>query len=102
MMTIVVFIEVVTADLNCEEQQWEISSALCISRRIFFMLTPVFSPTASFCTVIPVLYDGRLSNLVGKVIPHLVGHNFSRLGHSLSYVPLDTHDDNNHPQTTGG
>jgi hypothetical protein len=47
---------------------------------MFSLLTLVLSPTGSFCTVIPVLRDWSLYNLLDSVIPHLKGCSCSRLG----------------------
>jgi hypothetical protein len=44
---------------------------LCISRRMFRLLTPMLWSAGSFCTVIPVLHGCSLCSLLGVVIIHL-------------------------------
>jgi hypothetical protein len=78
-----------------------IDKALCISRIMSSLLTPMLLPAGSFCIIIPVLHDYCLCNLLGAVIPHLIGRNCSRLGPSLSSVSLGTHNGYTHPNTTG-
>jgi hypothetical protein len=70
------------ADRSLEEPQRMIDRVLCIPRIMFSLLTPVLSPIDFFCTVIPVLHDCSLCNLLGAAIPRLAGRNCSRLGHS--------------------
>jgi hypothetical protein len=66
--TVAVFVVMVAADaadLTCEEQRRMIDQVFCISRITSSLLTPVFSPADSFCTVIPILHDCNVCNLLG-------------------------------------
>jgi hypothetical protein len=103
-LTVAGFVVMVAAnaiDQSCKEQQQMINQVLCILRRMSSLLTPVLSPTGSFCAVIPILHDCSLCNLLGLAICHLAGHNCSRFGHPQSSVSLATHDGDVHPHTTG-
>jgi hypothetical protein len=73
---------------------------LRISRRIFFLLTPVLSPAVPFCTLSPVLHDCSLYYLLGAGYSPFVGPNYSRSGHSLGSVSQGTHDGDDHPHIT--
>jgi hypothetical protein len=42
-----------------------------MSRRMFSLLTPVLLAVGSFCTVIHVLHEYNLCNLLGSAIPRL-------------------------------
>jgi hypothetical protein len=87
LMTVAIFVMTVAvnaADQRGEEQLRVIDQILCISRRMFSLLTPVLLPAGSFCTVILVLHYCSFCSLLGAVIPHLAGRNCHRLGHILS------------------
>jgi hypothetical protein len=87
-MSAAVFVVLVAAYRSNGEQQQMINRVLCISRRIFSLLTPILLPAGPFCTVIPVSHDCSLYNFLGAVIPHLVGHNCSRFATLPSSVSL--------------
>jgi hypothetical protein len=72
-----------SVDRSCEEQQRMIDRVLCISRRTSSLLIPVLSLAGSFCSVIPVLHDLSLCNLLRVAVPHLACRNFRSLGHCL-------------------
>jgi hypothetical protein len=84
-------------DRRCEGKQRMVDQVLCISRRTSSLLTPVLSPVGSFCTVISILHDCSICNLVGAAISRLEGRNCSRLGRSMSYFSLGTHFGDVHP-----
>jgi hypothetical protein len=46
----------------------------------------MLSAAGSFCTVIPVLHDYSLCNLLGTAIPSYAGCNCSRMGHSEMFL----------------
>jgi hypothetical protein len=78
-----------------------INGVLCTFRRMLYLLTPVLSPIGSFCSVIPILHDYSLCNLLATTILRLTGRDCRRLGHSLSSVSLGTRDCDVRPHTTG-
>jgi hypothetical protein len=71
---VAVFLVMVAADWSCEEQQQMINWVLRILR-MFSLLIPVLSPVGSFYTIIPILHNCSLFNLLGVAIPHLASHN---------------------------
>jgi hypothetical protein len=66
-----VMVAVDAAHRGCEEQRRMINRVLCISRRIFSLLTPVLQLTSTFWDIIPFLHDCNLCNLLGEKIPRL-------------------------------
>lgn len=78
----------------------KISWVLCILRILF--LLPLVSLTAgSFHIVIPVLHDCSLCDMLGVVIPCLVGCDCCSLEYSPSSVSLGTHNGSDQPHITG-
>jgi hypothetical protein len=77
-----------------------IDRMLYISRRACSLLTPVLSLAGSVCTVIALLHDCSLWNLLGAVNHPSCNCNCSRLGYSLSSVSLGTHECDVRPNTT--
>jgi hypothetical protein len=78
-----------------------IDQMLCISRRTPSLLTPDLLPTGPFCSLIPLLHDCSLCNLLGAAILRLAGRSCRRLAHTLSSVSVRARDGDDHPHTAG-
>jgi uncharacterized membrane protein YjgN (DUF898 family) len=74
-MVDIVMVAADTAFGSRGDQQQMIDWVLCISRRIFSLLTLVLSLAGLFCTKTPISLGCSLCSLLGAVIPYLLSRN---------------------------
>jgi hypothetical protein len=71
---------VVAAGWSCREQKQMINQVLCISRRMFSLLTLILSLVGPFCPATIVLHGCNLFSLLGVVTPRLSSRICSKTG----------------------